>query len=118
MEQNPNDEALKQRVAELEKRLKEFEQKETNQNLQEVVKRREKIAEMGDDGIIVFDEDYKIGFANTVASELTGYSKERLVGMDFRQLLSEQDIGYLDQMHSEVGADESKRVCTEMEGLI
>jgi len=75
MEQNPNDEALKQRVAELEKRLTEFEQKETNQHLQEVAKRLEKIAEMGDDGIIVFDEDYRIEFANTVASELTGYSR-------------------------------------------
>ena len=117
MEQNPSDEALKQRVTELERKLKEYERKEGRQNLQEVTKRLEKIAEMGDDGIIVFDEDYKIGFANTVASELTGYSKERLVGMDFRQLLSEQDIGYLDQMHSEVGADESKRVCTEMEVL-
>ena len=117
MEQNPSDEALKQRVTELERKLKEYERKEGQQNLQEVTKRLEKIAEMGDDGIIVFDEDYKIGFANTVASELTGYSKERLVGMDFRQLLSEQDIGYLDQMHSEVGADESKRVCTEMEVL-
>ena len=117
MEQNPSYEALKQKVTELERKLKEYERKEGQQNLQEVTKRLEKIAEMGDDGIIVFDEDYKIGFANTVASELTGYSKERLVGMDFRQLLSEQDIGYLDQMHSEVGADESKRVCTEMEVL-
>jgi PAS domain S-box-containing protein len=117
MEQNLNDEALKQKVAELERKLKEYERKEGQQNLQEVTKRLEKIVEMGDDGIIVFDEDYKIGFANTVASELTGYSKERLVGMDFCRLLSERDIGYLDQMHSEVGADESKRVCTEMEVL-
>ena len=92
-------------------------EKRLEQNLQEVTKRLEKIAEMGDDGIIVFDEDYKIEFANTIASELTGYSKERLIGMDFRRLLSERDIGYLDQMHSEVGADESKRVCTEMEVL-
>ena len=117
MEQNPSYEALKRRVTELERRLKEYERKEVRQNLQEVTKRLEKIAEMGDDGIIVFDEDYKVEFANTVASELTGYSKERLVGMDFRRLLSERDIGYLDQMHSEVGADESKRVCTEMEVL-
>jgi two-component system NtrC family sensor kinase len=117
MEQNPDYETLKQRVSELERRVKDYEQKEAKQNLQEVSKRLEKVAEMGDDGIIVFDEDYKIGFANTIASELTGYSKEKLVKMDFRRLLSEQDIGYLDQMHSEVGADESKRVCTEMEVL-
>jgi PAS domain S-box-containing protein len=117
MEQNPDYEALKQKIAELERKVREYEQKETRQNLQEVTKRLEKIAEMGDDGIIVFDEDYKIGFANTIASDLTGYSKAKLVGMDFRQLLTEQDIGYLDQMHSKVGADESKRVCTEMEVL-
>ena len=117
MEQNPNVEALKQRVAELERRVKEYERKEAHQNLQEVTKRLEKIAEMGDDGIIVFDEDYKVEFANTVASELTGYPKEKLVGIDFRRLLTERDISYLDQMHSEVGADESKRVCTEMEIL-
>ena len=117
MEQNLSDEALKKRVTELEEKLKAYERKEARQNLQEVTKRLEKIVEMGDDGIIVFDEDYKIEFANTIASELTGYSKEKLMGMDFRRLLSERDIGYLDQMHSEVGADESKRVCTEMEVL-
>ncbi len=115
MEENPSIEALKQKVTDLERRVKEYERKEAQDSLEEITKRLEKIAEMGDDGIVVFDEDYKIGFANTVASELTGYSKERLVGMDFRQLLGEQDIGYLNQMHSEVGADESKRVCTEME---
>ncbi len=117
MEQNPSYETLRQRVSELEEKLKAYERKEARQNLQEVTKRLEKIVEMGDDGIIVFDEDYKIEFANTIASELTGYSKEKLMGMDFRRLLSERDIGYLDQMHSEVGADESKRVCTEMEVL-
>jgi PAS domain S-box-containing protein len=117
MEQNLTVERLKQKVTELERRLKEYEGRGVNQDIQEVTKRMEKIAEMGDDGIIVFDENYQSEFANTVASELTGYSKERLVGMDFRRLLNERDIGYLDQMHSEVGVDESKRVCTEMEVL-
>jgi PAS domain S-box-containing protein len=115
MEQNLDVEALKQRVTELEKRVEEYERREAKQDLREVTKHLEKIAEMGDDGIIVFDEDYRIEFANTIASELTGYSKEKLIGMDFRRLLSEADIGYLGQMHSEVGADENKRVCTEME---
>jgi len=90
MEQSLSDEALKRRVTELEIRLKEYERKDARQNLLEVTKRLEKIAEMGDDGIIVFDEDYKIEFANTIASELTRYSKERLIGMDFRRLLSER----------------------------
>jgi two-component system NtrC family sensor kinase len=117
MEQSLSYEALKQKVIDLERKLKEYEQREIQHPIQEVTKRLEKIAEMGDDGIIVFDEDDRIEFANTVASELTGYSNERLIGMDFRRLLSESDIGYLDRMHSEVGVDESKRVCTEMEVL-
>ena len=115
MEERPDDEALKQRVVDLERRLKEYEEKGVEHHLQEVTKRLEKIAEMGDDGIIVFDETFRIEFANTVASELTEYPKEKLLRMDFRHLLNERDVGYLDRMHSEVGADESKRVCTEME---
>jgi two-component system NtrC family sensor kinase len=117
MEQTPSYEELKEKVARLERKIKEDEQRRGEQHIQEVTKRLEKIAEMGDDGIIVFDEDYRIEFANAVASELTGYAKERLIGMDFRRLLSGRDVGYLDQMHSKVGVDESKRVCTEMEVL-
>jgi two-component system NtrC family sensor kinase len=82
-----------------------------------LARRLEKIVEMGDVGIIVFDENYRIEFANTVASELTGYSGEKLLGMDFRRLLTERDNGYLNQMRSDVGEDENKRVCTEMEVL-
>ncbi len=110
-------EALGKRIAELEGRLKEYEQKGVEKHLREMARRFEKIAEMGDDGIIVFDENYRIEFANTVASELTGYPKERLTGMDFQRLLTERDNGYLNQMRSDVGEDESKRVCTEMEVL-
>ncbi len=117
MDENIDFEALKQRVVELEKKLLEYEQKGAEKHLREMARRFEKIAEMGDDGIIVFDEQYKIEFANTVASELTEYPKERLMGMDFRHLLTKRDHGYLDRMHSDVGEDESKRVCTEMEVL-
>jgi PAS domain S-box-containing protein len=79
-----------------------------------LAKQLEKVVEMGEDGIMVFDEAYRIEFANTVASELTGYPKEKLIGMDFRRLLNERERGDLDQMYLEVGIDESKRVCTEM----
>jgi two-component system NtrC family sensor kinase len=117
MEQSPGYEELRRKVVDLERRLKEYEQRGAEQDIQEMTRRLEKIAEMGDDGIIVFDANYRIEFANTVASELTGHPKEELVGADFRRLLGEKDIGYLNQMRSEVGADESKRVCTEMEIL-
>ncbi len=106
--------ALKERISELEKKLRQYEETGFQKHLEEVTKRLEKISEMGEDGIIVFDEGYRIEFANTIASNLTGYSKDRLIGMDFRNLLEERDVGYLKQMHSELGADESRRVCTEI----
>ena len=115
VKENLDQEVLRQKVMELERRLKECEENGVDQRLKELPKYLEKIAEMGDDGIIVFDGNYEIEFANTVASELTGYSKKTLLGMDFRNFLSERDLGYLGQMRSEVGVDESKRVCTEME---
>src|SRR4030042_5999670 len=117
MEQRFDYEGLRQKIIDLEQRLRDYEQGGVHKHIQEVTKRLEKIAEMGDDGIIVFNEQYQIEFANTMASELTGYLKEKLIGMDFRRLLSERETGYLDQRHSDVGADESKRVCTEMEVL-
>ncbi len=115
MGENSSREILEKRIVELEERLREIEKKGAEKHLREMARRFEKIAEMGDDGIIVFDEKYRIEFANAVASELTGYPKERLIGLDFRTLLTERDNGYLDRMRLDVGEDESKRVCTEME---
>jgi PAS domain S-box-containing protein len=116
MEENLNED-LKRKVIELERRLKEYEQNGADQHSREASGPLEKIAEMGDDGIIVLNQNYQIEFANTVASELTGHSKKALIGMDFRNFLCEEDWVYLGRMRSEVGIDESKRVCTEMEIL-
>jgi PAS domain S-box-containing protein len=117
MEESLGREALEKRISELEERLREVEQKKSEKHLREWARRLEKIVEMGDDGIIVFDENYRIEFANTVASELTGYPKEKLMGIDFRDLLPGREKDYLSQMRLDVGEDENKRVCTEMEVL-
>ena len=60
MEQISTDEVLQQRVADLEKKLKEYEQEGIVNHLHEVTKRLEKVTEMGDAGIIVFDDPYRI----------------------------------------------------------
>lgn len=114
MEESLSREALEKRILELEERLREVEQNKNEKHLREWARRLEKIVEMGEDGIIVFDENFRIEFANTVASELTGYPKEKLIGVDFLSLLTEKDKGYLNQMRSDVEEDESRRVCTEM----
>jgi PAS domain S-box-containing protein len=91
------------------------ERKEMERRVEEAVKRFQKISEMGDDGIMVIDEGNRIIFANTMATELTGYSSEKLLGMRFTDLLNARDRRFLAEMHDQVGLDESKRLCTEME---
>ena len=91
------------------------ERKRMEREVREATKRFQKISEMGDDGIIVFDENYRIEFANMMATDVTGFSREELIGMDFNLLLNERDQKFLADMHSEVGEDEDRRVCVEME---
>lgn len=93
------------------------EEKEGEGLLLSKVKRLEKIIEMGDDGILVFDDRFEIEFANTVAEVLTGYPKERLLGMDFRHLLTEAGREALNRMRSEADREEGRRICAEMEVL-
>ncbi len=93
------------------------ERKEMEGRVQEAVKKFQKISEMGDDGIILIDEGNRIIFANSMATELTGFSNEELLGMKFTDLLNARDRKFLAEMHDQVGLDESKRLCTEMEVL-
>lgn len=93
------------------------ERKRMEAKIREATRRFQKISEMGNDGIIVIDEGNRIIFANTMATELTGYLNEELFGMKFTDLLNARDRKFLAEMHDQVGLDESKRVCTEMEIL-
>ena len=91
------------------------ERKRMEREVREATKRFQKISEMGEDGIIVFDKHYQIEFANRMAVDITGFSQEELMGMDFNLLLNERDQKFLADMHSEVGGDENRRLCLEME---
>jgi PAS domain S-box-containing protein len=82
--------------------------------IRKATRRFEKIAEMGDDGIFVFDENYRIEFANTMATDIAGYSLDELIGMDFNLLLNEWHRKIMSDLHSEVEEDENRRVCMEM----
>ena len=91
------------------------ERKEMERTIQEAARKFQKISEMGEEGIIVINEGNRIIFTNSMAKELTGYSKEKLLGMKFTDLLNPRDKKFLAEMHDQVGLDESKRVCTEMD---
>jgi PAS domain S-box-containing protein len=82
--------------------------------IRKATRRFEKIAEMGDDGIFVFDNNYRIEFANTMATDIADYSLDELIGMDFNLLLNERHRKIMSDLHSEVEEDENRRVCMEM----
>ncbi len=82
--------------------------------IREATRRFQKISEMGDDGIFVFDENYRIEFANTMATDITGYTFNKLLKMDFNRLLNKMERKTLKELYSEVGEDENRRVCMEM----
>lgn len=78
------------------------------------MQRFELIIEMGNDGIIIFDENYTIEFANKMASEITGYSNEQLRGMNFTVLLDEEGKRLLNDMRPQVEKAEHFKVCSEL----
>lgn len=91
--------------------------KQMERRVQEAVKKFRKISEMGEDGIVVIDEGNRIIFANSMATELTGYANEELLGMKFTDLLNARDRKFLAEMNDQAGLDESRRLCTEMDIL-
>jgi len=93
------------------------ERKEMERRIQEAVRKFQKISEMGEEGILVIDEGNRIIFANSMAPELTGYPNEKLLKMKFTDLLKTRDRKFLAEMYDQVGLDESRRVCTEMDIL-
>jgi two-component system NtrC family sensor kinase len=89
------------------------ERKRMEREIREATKRFEKIAEMGDDGIIVFDEDSRIEFANQMASEIMGLPKDHILGREFFSLIGKRDEEFLEEMVMR-GEGMGEKVCTEM----
>jgi two-component system NtrC family sensor kinase len=89
------------------------ERKRMEREIREATKRFEKIAEMGEDGIIVFDEDSRIEFANQMASEIMGFPKDQILGREFFSLIGKRDEEFLEEMVMR-GEGMGQKVCTEM----
>jgi PAS domain S-box-containing protein len=56
------------------------------------------IAELGNDGILVFDEHYCIEFANRMVSEITGYPNEEMLKMTALSLLGKSHQTLLEDL--------------------
>jgi two-component system NtrC family sensor kinase len=89
------------------------EAKRMERKIREATQQFEKIAEMGDDGIVVFDQAFKILFANQMASEITGISGEDLIGRNFFTVIGKQDKEFLEGTVTR-GAGIGEKLCTEM----
>ena len=89
------------------------ESKQMERRLREATQQFEKIAEMGDDGIVVFDQAFEIIFANQMASEITGIPKEDLIGRDFFSVIGKEDKEFLKGTVTR-GVGIGEKLCTEM----
>ena len=89
------------------------ESKRMERRIQEATQQFEKIAEMGDDGILVFDQAFKIIFANQMASEITGIPKEDLIGRNFFSVIGKEDKQFLEGTVTR-GVGMGEKLCTEM----
>ena len=90
--------------------------KRMERRIQEATQQFEKIAEMGDDGIVVFDQAFKIIFANQMASEITGIPKEDLIGRNFFSVIGKEDKEFLEGTVTR-GVGIGEKLCTEMKIL-
>jgi two-component system NtrC family sensor kinase len=89
------------------------ESKRMERRIREATQQFEKIAEMGDDGIVVFDQAFKIIFANQMASDITGIPKEDLIGRNFFTVIGKEDKEFLEGTVTR-GAGIGEKLCTEM----
>ena len=89
------------------------ESKRMEKRIREATQQFEKIAEMGEDGIVVFDQAFKIIFANQMASEITGISREDLIGRNFFSVIGKEDKEFLEGMAIR-GVGIGEKLCTEM----
>jgi PAS domain S-box-containing protein len=87
--------------------------KRMERKIREATQEFEKIAEMGDDGIVIFDQAFKIIFANQMASEITGIPKEDLIGRNFFTVIGKQDKEFLEGTVIR-GVGIGEKLCTEM----
>ena len=72
------------------------ESKEMERRVQEATQQFEKIAEMGEDGVFVFDQAFRILFVNQMASEITGIPKKDLLGRNFFTVIGKEDKEFLE----------------------
>jgi PAS domain S-box-containing protein len=88
--------------------------KEMERSAKEAQEKLRKIAEMGDVGVLVYDQDFRIEFANQMAAQLTGCPVEDLIGSNFSRFFDRVDRIYIKGLYSPLHLEEHRRMCMEI----
>lgn len=89
--------------------------KRVEDKLFEATREFQRIAEMGEDAILVLDDGFRVEFANSMALDMTGHTRKELMGLDFVSLLDPEDRRFLSSLFEDGADAEGRRVCTQME---
>jgi two-component system NtrC family sensor kinase len=89
------------------------ESKKREQAIRETYDQFEKIAEMGEDGILVCDQAYRILFSNQMASEITGIPRDKLIGRNLFEVVGKEDKEFLGNTVLR-GLGTVQKLCAEM----
>lgn len=80
----------------------------------EATDRADRISNMGDVGIIVYDQDFRIEFANQMAGEILGCPSEELLGKQITSFLGKVQNIQLRNYHSTFHLEQQRRVRMEL----
>jgi len=87
--------------------------KKVENKLLEANRKFRKIAEMGEDAILVLGDGFQVEYANSRASDVTGFSSKELTGMDFLALLDPGDRKLFPDLHRQDAETGGRRICVQ-----
>jgi len=82
--------------------------------LRQAKDRAEKITEMGDMGIVVYDQDFRIEFANEVACDILGCSQKTIIGSQITTFLGHLERIQLKHLHASSISEPRQKVRMEL----
>ena len=75
------------------------ERKKAEEVLQESEERFRSVVENSHDGILIVDDNFRLIYANDELCRIFGYSREEIVGQDFRKFLGEDSVSLCQDMY-------------------
>ena len=81
---------LKERIKELEK--SEIKRKKLEEALKESKEQYRAVVENSQNGILIVGKDYKVIYVNDRLCEILGYTREEIIGSNFKEFLDEESI--------------------------